>query len=411
MKYFLFFIIVFITTSMGNAQSLLERIGKNAKRAVEDKIEQTTQNAINDALNENDKEEQKSTEAPPESLPVESVPQEPQKPVQNVEKQWAKSDFVPGDEIMFEDNVIDEKLGEFPSQWDLLEGNAEVAKINGENAICLMANSQIAPLMRNMEAYLPDVYTIEFDFLTTDQPFNHNIRDLYFKLYDQEGNSVFELRFPDNDVEENLHNVSWQWVVAPEDGYRIGETSVSVATASWHRFSLSFNKRALKVYIDGNRIVNIPTVKQGVRFDLESVTNLNNEKHIKNIRIAKGAVPLYDRMVSEGKIISYGITFDVNKATLRPESMSTLNQIVALMTQNPDLKFSVEGHTDNTGSMANNQLLSESRAKAVVDKLVEMGIVKERLSSKGYGASKPIADNSNDEGLAKNRRVEFIRMR
>lgn len=75
------------------------------------------------------------------------------------------------------------------------------------------------------------------------------------------------------------------------------------------------------------------------------------------------------------------------------------------MTENPDLKFSVEGHTDSTGNAANNQTLSEARSKAIVDKLVEMGIAADRLASAGKGQANPIADNATDEGRAKNRRV------
>ena len=131
--------------------------------------------------------------------------------------------------------------------------------------------------------------------------------------------------------------------------------------------------------------------------------------YIRNIRMAKGAVPLYDRMVSEGKFVTYGITFDVGKSVIKPESMGEINRIVKLMQDNPELKFEVQGHTDNTGNAASNQTLSEARAKAIVDKLVELGISADRLSSVGKGQTSPIADNSTDEGKAKNRRVEFVK--
>ncbi|MBQ9440463.1 MAG: OmpA family protein [Paludibacteraceae bacterium] len=79
------------------------------------------------------------------------------------------------------------------------------------------------------------------------------------------------------------------------------------------------------------------------------------------------------------------------------------------MKDNADLKFEVQGHTDNTGTVAGNQKLSEQRAQAIVNKLVEMGIAANRLFAKGMGQSAPLADNSTDEGRAKNRRVEFIK--
>ena len=79
------------------------------------------------------------------------------------------------------------------------------------------------------------------------------------------------------------------------------------------------------------------------------------------------------------------------------------------MNENPDIKFEVQGHTDNTGNAASNQTLSEQRAKAIVSKMVEMGIASNRLTAVGKGQSAPIADNSSDEGRAKNRRVEFVK--
>ena len=89
--------------------------------------------------------------------------------------------------------------------------------------------------------------------------------------------------------------------------------------------------------------------------------------------------------------------------------MTEINRIFDLMNQNPNLKFEVQGHTDNTGTVAGNQKLSEQRAQAIVAKLVEMGISADRLSAKGLGQSAPLADNSTEEGRAKNRRVEFVK--
>jgi len=135
-----------------------------------------------------------------------------------------------------------------------------------------------------------------------------------------------------------------------------------------------------------------------------------HQGYIKNIRIAQGAVPLYDKFLTDGKIVTSGIRFDVNRATIRPESMGVINEIVNLLKQNPELRFSVEGHTDSDGNPASNQTLSEERAKAVVGKMVELGISPSRLTSKGHGQSQPIAPNSTPEGKAQNRRVEFVKM-
>jgi outer membrane protein OmpA-like peptidoglycan-associated protein len=81
-----------------------------------------------------------------------------------------------------------------------------------------------------------------------------------------------------------------------------------------------------------------------------------------------------------------------------------------MLQKNPDVKVSIEGHTDNFGNIASNKTLSENRAKAVMDALIAKGISKTRLSSKGWGSTKPVADNATEEGKAANRRVEIVKM-
>ncbi|HSR60053.1 MAG TPA: OmpA family protein, partial [Robiginitalea sp.] len=130
---------------------------------------------------------------------------------------------------------------------------------------------------------------------------------------------------------------------------------------------------------------------------------------IKNIRIAEGAVELYDRFVTDGKIVTNGIKFDSGEATLKPESMGVINELVKLMKEHPEVMFSVEGHTDSDGDAQFNLTLSEQRAVTVLNTMVEMGIAPDRLVSKGFGEEVPVADNSSPEGKANNRRVEFVK--
>jgi len=111
-----------------------------------------------------------------------------------------------------------------------------------------------------------------------------------------------------------------------------------------------------------------------------------------------------------GRVAVYGINFDTGKAAIKPESEAVLNELVSLMNANPEWKFRVEGHTDNVGAKAMNQTLSQQRAAAVVTWLAQNGIDKMRLAAQGFGDSKPIADNSTEEGRAKNRRVELVKL-
>jgi outer membrane protein OmpA-like peptidoglycan-associated protein len=101
------------------------------------------------------------------------------------------------------------------------------------------------------------------------------------------------------------------------------------------------------------------------------------------------------------------VQFELGKATLKTESYSVLNQIVNIMKKYPDYKLNIEGHTDNTGAFDVNQKLSESRAKSCYEYLVQKGIPASRMSYKGFGQSRPIADNSTYSGRTLNRRVEF----
>jgi outer membrane protein OmpA-like peptidoglycan-associated protein len=84
--------------------------------------------------------------------------------------------------------------------------------------------------------------------------------------------------------------------------------------------------------------------------------------------------------------------------------------IVGVLKDNPDLRLEIDGHTDNSGAAAHNLTLSQQRAVAVADQLVKMGVDASRLTTKGFGDSKPISDNNTLEGKANNRRVEFVKM-
>jgi OOP family OmpA-OmpF porin len=112
---------------------------------------------------------------------------------------------------------------------------------------------------------------------------------------------------------------------------------------------------------------------------------------------------------TDGRIALY-INFATGKADIQTESQPIIDQIVELLKSNPTLKISVEGHTDNTGSPASNKTLSENRAKAVRNALIAKGTDQSRLSSKGFGQESPVSDNDSEEGRAKNRRVEIVKI-
>ena len=121
------------------------------------------------------------------------------------------------------------------------------------------------------------------------------------------------------------------------------------------------------------------------------------------------ATAIMDELNKSGKITLY-INFETGKSAIKNESQNIIDQIAEMLNSNPSLKISVEGHTDNVGTAAANKTLSEARAKEVMNALAAKGIDKSRLNAKGWGQEKPIADNKTDEGKAKNRRVEIVKL-
>lgn len=115
---------------------------------------------------------------------------------------------------------------------------------------------------------------------------------------------------------------------------------------------------------------------------------------------------LGETLDATGRVVIPGIYFDTDKATLRPDSASALEALLGVLTARPELRFVVEGHTDSEGDNAYNQKLSENRARAVVQWLVENGIEAARLMAAGYGEDRPVAENATETGRQLNRRVE-----
>ncbi len=123
-----------------------------------------------------------------------------------------------------------------------------------------------------------------------------------------------------------------------------------------------------------------------------------------------GPVELKEALDKDGRVILYEILFDYDKATLKQESNQQLQHIVTLLIQNPDLNVEIQGHTDNEGEDEYNLTLSEQRANTVLQYLQLFGIDPDRLLAKGYGESQPVDTNDTEEGRAKNRRVELVKM-
>ncbi len=166
------------------------------------------------------------------------------------------------------------------------------------------------------------------------------------------------------------------------------------------------------VYEDSPRLITAQKGKTWYKLESNDTyyyQTIVTEKQMEQ-EVTADAASLSDELNKSGHVAVYGINFDTGKATIKPDSENVLQQILTLLQQNAGLKLRVEGHTDNQGNAAANQALSEKRAQAVVAWLTGKGISASRLTAKGFGASKPVADNGTDDGRAKNRRVELVKI-
>lgn len=401
MKRIILFLIVglFLQAPSTVQSQILGKLKKKVERKVEKKVEKVF-------------EEEKEEPVPEEKQTKEKELKSEKTTDDQVVKPWSKYDFVPGETVIFDDNLEGEQNGEFPSQWDLIDGYAENALFEGENVIRFpveSAGATIKPLMKKKGDYLPEKFTIEFDMYLS-----HRTTKYAIMLWDK-GKS-FHRPFELGNI--GVIEVGYEQGASYDGGKmrRNLPKESQKAYPHWRHVAISFNIRALKIYMDQDRLLMLPNVQgnpiaislKGSTYDYSQTGDYPTM--IKNIRVAEGAVKLYDRFLTDGKIVANGIKFDSGKATLKPESMGIINEIVNLMKQHPEIKFSVEGHTDSDGDTQLNKNLSEQRANTVMNELIEQGIDGERMVSKGFGENVPVADNGTPEGKANNRRVEFVKM-
>ena len=147
----------------------------------------------------------------------------------------------------------------------------------------------------------------------------------------------------------------------------------------------------------------------------QDITNLTLGVYTVTVTDAKGCVvstpddmTLFEQVVSKGMFSTRDILFDVGKATIKPQSFTTINKIATFMKEYPSTAFSIEGHTDSDGDAGANQRLSEARAQSIREALIKFGIRDYRLKAKGWGEVQPIASNATVDGKSVNRRVEFL---
>lgn len=411
-----------VATSEADLKGFLRNKGQSVKNNIENKIDRkinsTVDDAVDSVLDGKKKSDDESTTDDRRDDTKSDDNSTTANPTPTAKGETVKSDFVPGTVVIFEDDFENEQLGEFPSKWDLLENNAEVAKMNGKKAIRFEHGSDtyITPLLIDgNRKYLPEVYTLEFDFFITGEEDHSSQYRLNLNATDDSKSS--DIHFGTGDGA-----ISWAVAKPNTDDVVNGNTSLKglLKLNSWNHFALSFNKRALKVYINDKRVINIPNAAAADWFTINTEFWEDHIDYITNVRLAKGGVELYDRnaqsmtaveksIAATGKFVTHNILFATGKADLLPESMEEIQKVAEYMKKNPSVRFEVQGHTDNQGSDKVNDPLSQQRAEAVVKALVELGVDDFNLKAVGKGSHEPIADNGTADGRAQNRRVEFIK--
>ena len=396
---------------------ILRRLGERVKNAVENKAADKAEEAVSKKVDKNKSD--KNDDADEEDAEV----------VSSVEADptvATSSDFKRGEVILFQDDFTDETVGEFPSKWDLLDGSAEVKTVGGVKAVEITNNGVITPLIKEQGAYLPEEFTIEYEFYYWPEwKDGVGLNDMKLTLASNTDRSRWAGYYGEDVAFCLVHGIcsteSHHYAYNNGNGTDTRDTGFEYKfKKGWNKVDLSFNKRALKVYLNGQRVVNLPRVLQPTWMSFQVPFEYSNLTFIRNVVIAKGAVELYDRneqsmtavekaIAETGKFVTNNILFETGKATLKPESMEEIQKVADYMKKDTSARFEVQGHTDNQGSDAINDPLSQQRAEAVVKALEGMGVDPFNLRAVGKGSHEPVADNNTDEGRAKNRRVEFIK--
>ncbi|MBK6733938.1 MAG: OmpA family protein [bacterium] len=311
---------------------------------------------------------------------------------------YTKYDFVPGDKVIFYDDLAREELGEFPSRWDLDHGVFEIAKAEGRNWILCTDKGYILPKVP--QGPLPEKYTVEMEF------FSNADQDGWYTIHwvDAAGQRVGELRL----------GYSYMTRVVINDKELASKEVPKLARGS-HVLRIMATKSTIKCYLDQERIANIPKVADfapvGILVAMDPYFENTGISRIGTFRYAEGGKSLREQLDESGRIVTHGILFDSGSDRIKAESYKTLTDIGTMLGEDASLRLSIEGHTDADGADDANLKLSQARAAAVRAYLGEKhGIDGGRLETKGLGEGKPIDTNDTPEGKANNRRVELVKL-
>lgn len=334
---------------------------------------------------------------------------------------YSKFDFIPGEKVIFFDDFSQDAVGDFPALWNT-NGSGEVVTTNLYDGHWLKFNQEsYTAIWTDKFLDLPDNYTLEFDIIPLADKDSKTMAGYSIRILKSENERKWDGGAIPGDAGFNFHTTYYgtpnyrAYINDPENEQNdlsgdndAFKTSQKLNNKS--HISIWVQKTRIRLYIDQNKIFDLPRAasvsSRYNRFRIDDGSGL-----ISNIRIAVGVPDTRNKLITEGKLVSYGIYFDVNKDVVKPESYGTLKSIADVLKENPSVKIKIVGHTDADGADAANLDLSKRRGAAVKNQLVKtFGIDASRIETDGLGESQPVAPNDTPANKALNRRVEFIKL-
>ena len=399
-RLFIFFLCFVLATD--NSYSQFEFL----KKKVEEKVEEAIEGESKD-------------EAPKEQEVEQAAEKQEQtaEPVKADLKSYSKYDFVPGDKTLFYEDFSQDAIGDFPQLWTT-DGSGEVRTIDKFPGNWLYASSKesVYCLMQNLD--LPDNFIFEFEVIpTVEDPENDSHSSFYLTFLNTNEDYLQTGLVPGT---EGFHVTisDYGWNV---DGYKDQSYSnrseselAPIKINQVNHVIIWVQKRRLRIYKAGVKVIDGPTVlPQNAKYNRLRFSMWGQQGHpfFSNLKITTAAPDTRSKLITEGKLISYGIYFDIGKETVKPESNGALADIAKVLKENPEVKIKIIGHTDSDGKVEANLLLSQKRAEAVKNALVSVyGLDASKITTEGKGQAEPIEPNTTPQGKATNRRVEFVKM-
>ncbi len=346
-------------------------------------------------------------------------------------KSYAKYDFVPGEKIIYANDFAQDAMGELPVGWNS-NGTGAVVTLSGLKGNWAQLYQNAAYLTDNKDS-LSENFTVEFDLVLRRTNAQAPFPMMAFGVlasgeYAPTANELLknytatfatELRiqpYDNNNSHVHLHTYSDREKYLTTDIKKFGELQNHFNKVI--HVAMQVQKERLRIWFNEKKLYDLPkaiiagAVINQLYFDVKRYGGAEEEVGyaIGNIKIAKGLPDTRHKLMEEGKFSTTGILFDVNSATIKPESNGVLKEIADVLQQYAEIKVKIIGHTDSDGSDAANLELSKKRAAAVKEMLSkDFGIDSARLESDGKGETMPAGDNKTKEGKTQNRRVEFIK--